>query len=289
MTSWTGKNGLVPPAQIRLDRFNRAPVRTSLLSVPEATSLDAAGFDIVGDVMGSAVLRSSWYATGGCGWAIGSTGPAKVYGTGSRWNGYGGYIERVTGGYRRALTRLSAEAAAMGADGVVDIRMRDHDVAENSREYSAIGTAVRARSRVRAPKPFTTVLSGEDVAKLLISGWVPMTLELAMEVAIRHDDQATQMQGRDSVFNRDNLEIAGYTELATYTRHSVRQKLAAKVAAAGADGVVVSELTFDMRERDSGGHSDHIAESTIVGTTIGRFADKFFTAPPPTLRILPLN
>jgi uncharacterized protein YbjQ (UPF0145 family) len=274
---------------VRIDRFNRSPVHTSLLSVPAAVSLDAAGFDIIGDTMGSAVLRSSWYAVGGCGWTIGG-GPAKVYGTNSRWNGFGPYVGRVMDGYRRALSRLSTEAVAMGADGVVDIRISDHHVAEGCREYSVIGTAVRARSRVHATRPFTTVLSGSEVAKLVVSGWVPMSLELAMEVAIRHDDEFTQSQDRRSMINRDNVEIAGYTKLATYTRQSVRQKLMAKIASAGADGVVVSKLTFSLRDRDQGaGHHDHIAESMIVGTSIGSFVSRYFTAPPAPLPILPLS
>jgi uncharacterized protein YbjQ (UPF0145 family) len=287
MTAWNGK-GLPPVAQARIERFQRSPVHTSLLSVPSAFSLESAGFDLVGEVMGSAVMYSAWYPVGGCGYAYGG-GPARVYGTSSRWNGYGPYVQRVIGGYRTALNRLSAEATGMAADGVVGIRISERAVAEGCHEYSVMGTAVRARSRTRAPKPFTTDLSGTEVAKLLMSGWVPASLELAMEVAIRHDDQITRTQAGSLLMNQANVEIAGYTELATYTRAAARQKLAAKVSAAGADGVVVSSVTFSMYGRENGpGHSDHIAESVIVGTTIASFGTRA-AAPPKPLSILPLT
>jgi len=267
MTTWTGK-GLPPTAEARMRRFAESPVHSSLLSVPAAVAIDSVGFDSVGEVMGAAVMQLGWTGTGGCGYYAGA-GAAKVYGSSSQWGGFGPYIKVVLTGYRLAMSRLVAEASAMRADGVVGIKIATRHLGDNNHEYTAIGTAVRARSRIRPDQPFTTDLSGPDVAALLIGGWVPVTLEIAMEMAIRHDDALTRAQ--ESFRSRANVEVYGHTELAQYVRNAVRDRLASQIKASRADGLVVSRLTFNIWESSLGGHRDHVAESLIFGTSIASF------------------
>src|SRR3979411_979611 len=80
MTTWDGK-GLPPAAEARMRRFQASPVRTSLLSVPAAVSIDAVGLDPVGEVMGCIVEQIGWAGYGGCGYYGGSmysTNPTTV-------------------------------------------------------------------------------------------------------------------------------------------------------------------------------------------------------------------
>jgi hypothetical protein len=165
----------------------------------------------------------------------------------------------------------------MQADGIVGIKVATKHLGDDNHEYTAIGTAVRARSRVRPAQPFTTGLDGPDVAALLIGGWVPVALEIAMEMGIRHDDALTRAQ--ESYRSRANVEIVGHTELAQYVRSTVRQKLATQITASRADGVVVSSLDFRIWESGLGGHRDHVAEALIFGTSVASFRRR--TQPPP--------
>jgi uncharacterized protein YbjQ (UPF0145 family) len=265
-------------------RFTESPVHSSLLSVRAAVSIDSVGFDPVGEVMGAAVMQLGWTGTAGCGHYLGA-GAAKVYGSNSQWGGFGPYIKVVLAGYRLAMSRLVAEAAAMHADGIVGIKIATRHLGDDDHEYTAMGTAVRARSRVRPDQPFTTDLDGPDVTALLIGGWVPVSLEIAMEMAIRHDDGVTRSQ--ESFRSRTNVEISGHTELAQYVRNAVRQRLASQVRSSGADGLVVSRFDFSIRGSSLGGHLDHVAEALVFGNSIASFR-RGEKRPPPPLSMLVL-
>src|SRR3954468_2850263 len=75
-----------------------------------------------------------------------------------------------------AMTRMEAEADALGADGVVGVRLEVGRYAwgESLAEFLAIGTAVKSRDGQdhRAPngKPFTSDLSGQDFYLLRSNG-----------------------------------------------------------------------------------------------------------------------
>lgn len=284
MTGWNGR-GLPPVAAARIERFSSSGLRTSLLSVPASVSLDSVGFEPVGEVLGCIVEQISWTGYGGCGlgaWGAGGWGMAGGWGGpqaftvlssgSSRYFGYGPYVQAVEHGFGTALRRMLDEATALGADGVVGVRLTEThlDHARGTREFIALGTAVRARTQVRPHRPFTTDLPGTDVAKLLSRGWCPVELQVAIEVALRHDDWRTQTQAGQ--FFQGNVEVSGYTELVQQTRQLARGKLQKALARAGADGGVVSDMRLRIWEIEpSDNHRDHVAEATILGTAIAAF------------------
>lgn len=287
MTSWDGR-GLPPVAAARVARFASSSLRTSLLSVPASVSLDAVGFQPVGDVLGCIVEQISWAGYGGCG--LGNWGGGWGANTGwgdprastvqssadSRFFGYGPYVQAVEHGYSTALRRMLDEAAALGADGIVGVRLTESHLDHNAREFVALGTAVRGSGSVRPHRPFTTDLAGPDVAKLLSGGWCPVELQVAIEVALRHDDWRTRNQA--GMFFQGNVEVSGYTELVQQTRQLARNKLGRAIARSGAEGGVVSDMRLRIWEIEpSDNHRDHVAEATIVGTSIIAF-DRHRTA-----------
>ena len=75
-------------------------------------------------------------------------------------------------------------------------------------EFKAIGTAVRAPGGVRLRQPFTSDLSGQDFAKLIMAGWVPAGLVLGISIGARHDDWVTVSQTR---WGAGNTEVAAAT------------------------------------------------------------------------------
>ena len=274
-------------AQQRLADMRDHDAWTSDLSVSEFDVLGSVGFRPAGQVMGTSVYQIAWTGTQYCG-------------GGGRWGG--GYsatashasplVGSLYDARRRALTRMQAEAHALGADGVVgvELTLRHFPVAPNAIEFNAIGTAVRADGGVRAPTPFLSDLTGQDFVKLLMSGWVPTGIAMGISVVVRHDDWNTRVQAG----NWSNQEVSGYTDLIQASRHTARQALAQDVARLGGEGVVIRDMTLQVREQEcrSTGQDnvrDHIAEVTILGTSITRFARTAAHAGPRTLPILRLS
>lgn len=279
MTAWNGA-GLPPVAAQRVHRAAEGGPWTSLLSAPAAAGLRVTGLVPVGEVMGSMVEQIS-VAGASCGnyyWP-GVGGP--VSGT-----GFGPYLDALNRGYATALDRLTQEATAIGADGVVGITLTAAPLA-GAVEFTALGTAVRARGPERPGRVFTTALSGQDVAKLMTAGWVPAVLVYGISVAVRHDDWQSRSQAS---WGAGNAEVTGYTQLVAHTRADARARLARHIRAAGADGAIVSSIGVRIWSVEpSESHRDHVAEASVFGTAIARFAT---TASPPAARpltILPLQ
>ena len=131
-----------------------------------------------------------------------------------------------------------------------------------------------------------THLPGQDVAKLVLAGWMPTDVVLGLSVGIRHDDWNTQQQRR---WSAGNVEVGAYTELITLTRDDARHRFAQHVRAGGADGAIVSQMMLRTWEIEPGeGHTDHVAESTIIGTSLARF-HRSAAAPTRSLTYLPLR
>jgi uncharacterized protein YbjQ (UPF0145 family) len=272
-------------------RFQADGVRTSLLDVPGAAGLASVGLEPVGEVMGCMVQQLGWSGFGGCGWTgYGPQPTTLTSGRRSRWAGYAPYVDALYRGYDTAQSRMLEEAVALGADGVVGVRVTAEHLGAGNREFVSLGTAVRARGPRRpasAPRrPFFTDRGGSDVAKLLQAGWVPVSIAFGISVGVRHDDYRTVQQSRAWA---GNTEVTGYTELVQHVRADARAQFGARTARAGADGALVSSQHLQISEIEpSDGHADHVAEATVVGTTIARFA-RGRAAPPAALTIVPLR
>ena len=292
MVEWDGR-GLPPVAAERMRRFARSGLRTSLLTVPGAAGVRSVGFDPVGEVMGCIVAHIGWSGFGGCGYfGFGVTGPIGIVGGPVMSSGRGGfvgfgpYVDALYRGYGTALDRMVQEATAMGADGVVGVRLSVSDLGNSNREFAALGTAVQARSRHRPGRVFTTGLAGQDVAKLLQAGWVPCALTYGISVAVRHDDWQTQ---RQASWGAGNTEVAGYTQLVTHVRADARHRFDEHARSAGAEGAIVSSMTLQIGEIEpSENHRDHVAEAAVFGTALVSF-HRGPRAPTQSLTILPLR
>lgn len=288
MSDWDGR-GLPPAAAARMQRFAAAGVRTSLLDAPGSVALGTAGFTPVGEVMGCIVQHMGWSGWGGCGYFGFSPGwGAATVTSGQRlaFAGYAPYVDALYRGWNTAIGRMLTEARAMGADGVVGVRLTADHLGHDNREFVALGTAVRADSAVHPQHPFVTDLPGADVAKLLHAGWTPVSIAFGISVAVRHDDYRTMQQGSAWA---GNTEVSGYTELVTHVRADARARFHEHAARGGADGAIVSHMGLRIWEIEpSDNHTDHVAESTVFGTTVAKF-HRGTAAATNALTILPLR
>jgi uncharacterized protein YbjQ (UPF0145 family) len=286
---WDGR-GLPPVAAERVRRAAGGGPWTSMLTVPSAGGLSATEFEPVGEVMGSIVENIGWSGYGGCGaWGgSGLGGFAGGMGPMSPVPAFAPYVDALRHGYDTALARMQLEASGIGADGVVGVTLTAAPFSENSREFTALGTAVRSRrAHDRPPRPFLTELAGQDVAKLLGAGWLPARIVYGIALLIRHDDMATRSQAS---WMGGNTEVGGYTQLVSTARADARRDFTRQVAGAGADGAIVSAMNVWMREIEpSENHRDHVAEATVFGNAL--LAVEHPAAPPRTssLTYMPLR
>jgi uncharacterized protein YbjQ (UPF0145 family) len=208
---------------------------TSDLTVQEFAAIRSVGFSPVGQVLGSAVYNVGWSYTG-CGYAGGFGGSyaSTMIGTFSGWPvapvvPVPATQQLLNEARHRAVQRMQAECAGLGGDGVVGVRLALRPFYDNGLEFIAIGTAVRADGDRHPKRPFTSDLTGQDFAKLIRSGWVPVALVQGVGAMIRHDDWRTRTQQSSWM----NNEIAGTTELVTAARSAARDSLAADGRRAG--------------------------------------------------------
>lgn len=292
MTEWDGR-GLPPAAAARVSRAAQTHVRSSLLTAPAAAALADIGLEPVGEVMGCIVMHLGWSGWG-CN-AYNSWGGTNTYGyvpaqfSGQGSTAYEPYVRAIYNGYEQSLRRLLLEAQALGADGAVGIRWTQERVdGVGNREFVALGTAVRARSKSRPAHLFSTDLPGEDVAKLMMSGWMPVGLSAGISVGVKHDDYYTRAQANS--FQTGNQEVAGYTELVHGVRSDARAQFARRAARQGGDSSIVSRISLDTWANESNDHRDHLAQCFITGTSLASFGGhERRTATQPTLTVLPLT
>jgi uncharacterized protein YbjQ (UPF0145 family) len=253
----------------------------SALTSQEFAAVRGVGFEPVGQVFGAAVYAAGYARGYSCPGPRGSAGggtPARprtqVSGQGEPGS-FGALVEAMYQARHAAIDRMTAECAALGGHGVVGVRLTQGSFLFGGLEFRAIGTAVRAPGAAPAPAPqapFTSDVSGQDFAKLIMTGWVPAGLALGISIGSWHDDRVTTRQTR---WMSGNVEVAGWTELVNESRHDARRRLEGDVGRLGADGVVIAGMRMRVRERDcpvAVGRRDHIVEVTLVGTAIARFS-----------------
>jgi uncharacterized protein YbjQ (UPF0145 family) len=285
VAEWDGR-GLPPVAAERARRAAAGGAWTSLLSAPAAAGLRVAGFEPVGEVMGSMVQQIGWSGYRGCGGYGGWAAPTITSSDPTRFAGFRPYVDALDRGYGTAMSRMAQEAATIGADGVVGVALTMSHLDTGTREFTALGTAVRAPGGTRPHRIFSTHLPGQDVAKLVAGGWMPTDLVYGISVAIRHDDWQTRQQAS---WGAGNIEVSGYTELIIHTRADARRRFGRHVHESGADGAIVSSMDLRVWEIEPGeNHRDHVAEATVFGTALLHFHTDT-AAPTRTLTFLPLR
>jgi uncharacterized protein YbjQ (UPF0145 family) len=295
-------------AEARMAEIRASGTWGSALTSDEFAAIRSVGFEPAGQVLGACVYNIGYtggYACPGAwgsSWGYGTPMPARTTTQVSSRAGYGSFAPLVQAMYEarhKALDRMTAECEQLGGHGVVGVRLTIGAFPAGGLEFKAIGTAVRAPGvgpvstwphRGSHPKrPFTSDLSGQDYAKLIMKGWVPAGLALGISIGSRHDDWLTVGQTR---WGAGNAEVTGFTELVNDARHDARMQLERDVARLGGEGVVIADMQMRVREREcpvQEGRRDHIVEVTTIGTAIARFSRSEQRHSGPTLAIMSLD
>ena len=265
----------------------------SALTSGEFAAIRSVGFEPVGQVFGAAVFGIAYGDGYACPRITASSRDAlqarpsgqlpegdqqgpEQRGQGPERDGQGplGPLARAMDQARRtAVERMTAQCAELGGDGVVGLRVSRGSFLLGGQEFTALGTAVRAGGTAQTVQaPFTCDLSGQDFAKLIMAGWVPVGLVLGVAIGACHDDWQTTRQTRRWSGNR---EVAGWTDVVNQSRRSAGHRLKADVQRLGAEGAVIASMQLRVSVRDCPaqvGRRDHIIEASVLGTAVARFA-----------------
>jgi uncharacterized protein YbjQ (UPF0145 family) len=170
-----------------------------------------------------------------------------------------------------AMSRMEAEASALGADGIVGVRLEVEfkEFGADIAEFIAIGTAVKADGadhgdhahgwRNNKGKPFTSDLSGQDFWTLIRAGYAP--LDMVMGSCVYHI--AHQRMGQVFGNMGRNVEIPQFTQALYDARELAMARMQAEAEALHAEGIVGVQLR--QHSHTWGGHT---TEFFAIGTAV---------------------
>jgi uncharacterized protein YbjQ (UPF0145 family) len=175
-----------------------------------------------------------------------------------------------------AMTRMRAEATAMGADGIVGVKLtiKRLEWDANLLEFIAIGTGVvhgegQKGFRAHDGGPFTSDLSGQDFWSLLHSGYRPV--QMVMGSCVYHVAHRGILAGVASMGR--NVELENFTSAMYEAREIAVERMQFEAGAAQAEGVV----GVDIHE---GNHvwKPHVIEFFAIGTAVVPLAQEIAPA-----------
>jgi uncharacterized protein YbjQ (UPF0145 family) len=248
----------------------------------------SAGFDPVGQVFGATVAYLGPAGLGRCFVPGGST---RRDGQTSA-DPYNALLGKLVAARKLAFERAVEECRALGGDGIIGMRAATEDFFTDTVKFTVQGTAVRARAQTRPETPFTTHVSGQDLARLLDSGRMPFALVFGMAIAACHFDDTMFRQTRRGVGAAGNREVSGYTRLVNDARRQARRELEDAVRERRGEGAVVHEATLRFSERECplfNQRVDYLAEATILGSAIVSLGEGAAYAARPPMTIMRLD
>ncbi len=267
----TSETALKRLAELRGEDARGKALFTSDLSVNEFLLVREAGFHPLGLVLGSSIYH--------VGLQVG------------RWSANQELDKLSQAMYHArelAMTRMEAEADALGADGIVGVRLEIEfkEFGHNLAEFIAIGTAVKGEApppkggtwRNNKKLPFTSDLTGQDFWTLIQAGYAPLGMVMGTCVYHVAHRSAAKAMGTFGV----NTEVDTFTQALYDARELAMTRMQSEAEALDADGIVGVQL--NNLAHNWGGHT---TEFFAIGTAIRPLRDDHHITTP--TMVLPLT
>jgi uncharacterized protein YbjQ (UPF0145 family) len=241
-------DGVPESGRARLEQ-NKAGLFTSDLTVNEYLLIEDAGYEPLGLVVGTSIYHIGFQRR--------------------RWirsHELEVLSQALYHARELAMHRMEEEAADLGADGIVGVRLdvRGFGARGHTAEFLAVGTAVRKRGAPASKqRPFTSDLSGQDFWTLLRTGSRPVGLVMGSCV------YAVTFRGPVGSFAQmfRNVELVEFTQAMYDARELAMARMQREAEHLSADGIVGVELA-----EHGHGWGGRIIEFFSIGTAIVRDA-----------------
>src|SRR4051794_15515851 len=265
----SNQQGWTPAAgQQRLAEVAAGRCFTSDLSVNEFLLVREAGFEPLSMVVGSSMFH--------VGIQVARWGQSQELNV---------LTQAMYAGRESAMQRMVAEASAVGADGVVGMRVELNmfEGGHEMMEFMAVGTAIRSKTHpgaYRAPNgnPFTSDLSGQDFYTLCRTGHFPVAFVFG--TCVYHVAHQGMMQSLRQV--GQNVEMPQYTQAIYDARELAMTRMQAEAERDQGTGVVGVHL-----EHHNHVWGEHAIEFLSYGTAIRALQAP--ETPPTPMLTLPID
>ncbi len=243
----------------RLDKIRSGSLPwTSDLSISEWAALRPYRLEPLGQVMGSSFYHVGWTGT-------------QNFGFMPQSHELQAPTQALYQGRRLAISRLTQEAAELGANAVVGVRIEQKGWTFEERmvEYVSYGTAVRIQGLKTTGAPVLASVSGQDFVRLLAAGSMPVGVALgACYYYLLTDWWDVRQQ-----FSYYNQEMQHFQQGVSTVRHLVLRRLQEDARTLGGSGVIGADFSLRVEdvERDTGNNqtvTDHILEVAMLGTVV---------------------
>ncbi|HQY60570.1 MAG TPA: heavy metal-binding domain-containing protein [Polyangiaceae bacterium] len=248
-------------ARERLASMRQHRFFTSDLSVNEFLLVKEVGFQPLGLVMGSSIFHVGFHPV--------RPGVSEELTT---------LTQALYQARELAMVRMEEEADALGADGIVAVRLTltIHAWGSNVIEFLALGTAVKSVSgegtwRANNGKPFQSDLSGQDFWTLLHAGYRPVGM--VMGNCVYYVAPEAQWAGQPRGWGGapqgyayappQNMELVGPTQAFYDARELAMERMQAEAEDLGAEGIV--GVTVDESNHTWG---VNVLEFSAIGTAV---------------------
>ncbi|MGH9090138.1 MAG: heavy metal-binding domain-containing protein [Acidimicrobiales bacterium] len=268
---------------------------SSGLSIVDFASCLSSGMEPLGFVQGFSVMQWSWYAgtfSRTMGGLPGRPAPGQYSEGWQCPHGFVGGEHRMYGynfeqtwveeswstGWGLAYGRMVDEAESLGAHGVIGVvDEMQHLSGTGAAEFRIRGTAVAVPGAPRPSRPFTTLLSGQRLAKLVEAGYVPVSVAAAMSsvqmfgYCITHYQLAGSAAGNWSgsmsggIAGVHSIVQVGRAQRAA--RHLARERVRQQLGGDVLHGASVEQFENEI------GEGDLAIQCLIRGTRVQRFKD----------------
>ncbi|MGD1034645.1 MAG: heavy metal-binding domain-containing protein [Candidatus Dormibacteria bacterium] len=232
---------------------------TSDLSVNEFLLIKEAGFHPRGLVVGSSIYHIGFSARG---WS--SSREVQTL------------TQAMYAARELAMSRMEEEAAVLGADGVVGVRLDVgfYEWGRGTAEFLALGTAVSAEDggnwKTPEGKPFTSDLSGQDFWTLLQAGHAP--LGLVMGTCVYHVAHQGMFKAMGNI--GQNKEMPNFTQALYEARELAMERMQDEAKKVGAEGIVGVQI-----QEKSHVWGSHTIEFFSMGTAVRKLPDREIATP----------
>ncbi len=245
-------------------------ITTSELSINEMVLVDKAGFQPIGLCLGSCMYHVGFQF-------------AKI----TQNQELTVLSQAMYNAREQAMVRMRAEARAMGADGVIGVKLSINRMLGEPEilEFVAIGTGVvhahgNAGFKAHDGQPFTSHLSGQEFWTLLQARMRPV--EMVMGSCVYHIARRGIMQSLGSVGR--NVELLNFTQANYDARETAMQRMQAEAKTARAESIVAITLDESSHTWES-----HVTEFFAFGTAVVSTRKEEGTSLPDPQLVLSVN